>query len=155
MPGTVVLDLLDAAVNQYRAAIAPDTTVFDGLGITDDPTQNFLMVGIPDPDSNQPQTSAESEQTWAGLGARAGDEEGTIHCCAVVWNGNSDGLAQAREDLRVLLAALAAVHVEDPTLGVGSVMWTRFGGRMSTTQIQADDGSSIVQYFEIKFKARV
>lgn len=155
MAGTVVLDLLDATVTKYRAAVAPTTTVFDGIGITDDTTQNFVMVGVPDPDSNQPQTSAEAEQTWAGLGHRAGDEEGTIHCCAVVWNGESEGLALARSDLKVLLDALATVHTEDPTLGVGSVMWTRFGGRMSTTQIQATDGSSIVHYFEIKFQARV
>lgn len=155
MPGTVVLKLLSALVTQYRAAAPAATTVFDGVGITEDPSQNFVMVGVPDPDSNTPQTSAESEQTWAGLGARAGDEEGTIDCCAVVWNGEAEGLAQARADLGELLDALAQVHLEDPTLGVGPVMWTRFGGRTSTTQIQARDGSSIVHYFQVKFKARV
>lgn len=154
MPGTVVLDLLDALVREYRLAL-PTVTVFDGHGITEDPAQNFVMVGVGDPDSNQAPTSAESEQTWAGLGARAGDEEGTITCCAVAWNGESEGLAKARTALKGMFAAMAAVHVEDPTLGVGPVMWTRFGGRMSTTQFQASDGSSIVQYFEIKFKARV
>ena len=154
MPGTVVLDILDALVREYTAAVPPSVIVYDGTGISEDPS-NFVMVGVGDPDSDQPPTSAESEQEWAGLGAKRGDEEGTITCCAVAWNGESEGLAQARADLRSMLDAMSAVHLEDPTLGVGPVMWTRFGGRTSTTQIQATDGSSIVHYFEIKFKARI
>lgn len=154
MAGTVVLDLLDALVREYRLAL-PTVTVFDGHGITEDSFDNFVMVGVGDPHSDSPPTSGESEQEWAGLGAKRSDEEGTITCCAVSWNGESEGLGKARAEMRSMLDALAAVHVADPTLGVGPVMWTRFGGRTTTTQIQADDGSSLVQYFEIKFKARV
>lgn len=154
MAGTVVFDLLDALVREYRAALPPSVIVYDGTSLSEDPS-DFVMVGVGDPNSDQPPNSAESEQEWAGLGAKRGDEDGTIHCCAVVWNGETEGLSEARVNLRSLLDTLAAVHVEDPTLGVGPVMWTRFGGRTSTTQIQALDGSSIVHTFEIKFKARI
>jgi hypothetical protein len=139
MTATIVLDIIDALVAQYRAAL-PGATVFDGTGITEEPG-DFVMVGVGDPDSNQAPTSADTSQEWAGLGAHRRDEVGTVTCCAVSWNGESEGLGD--------------IHRADPTLGVASVMWTGFGERVTLTQIQADDGSSVIAYFEIQFKARI
>jgi len=152
MPGTLVLDVIDALVAAYRTAL-PTVAVYDGTGITDDPG-DFVMVGVGDPNSDQVPTSADTTQEWAGLGAHRRDEEGTVMCCAVSWNGESEGLATARAGIRSMVDAIGAAHREDPTLGVASVMWTGFGARTTTTQIQADNGSSVVHYFEIQFKAR-
>jgi hypothetical protein len=153
MTATIVLDIIDALVAQYRAAL-PGATVFDGTGITEEPG-DFVMVGVGDPDSNQAPTSADTSQEWAGLGAHRRDEVGTVTCCAVSWNGESEGLAQARAGIRSMLDAIGDIHRADPTLGVASVMWTGFGERVTLTQIQADDGSSVIAYFEIQFKARI
>lgn len=153
MAGTIVLDVIDALVTKYRTAL-PNVTVYDGTGISEDPG-DFVMVGVGDPDSDQPPTSAETTSEWAGLGARARDEEGTITCCAVSWNGESEGLASARAGIRSIVNAISDAHRADPTLGLGPVMWTGFGARATTTQIQATDGSSVVHYFEIQFKARL
>lgn len=88
-------------------------------------------------------------------GAKHGDEDGTISCCAMSWNGEAEGLRQARASIRTMLDAIAAVHIADPMLGIGPVMWTRFGSRSSTTQLQSDLGSMVLHYFEIAVKARL
>lgn len=153
MAGTLVLDIIDALVTQYRAAVST-AIVYDGVGASNDPG-DFVMIGVSDPDSDQAPTSAETTSQWAGLGAKRGDEEGTISCCAMSWNGEAEGLAEARGKVRVILDAIGAVHVADPTLGLGPVMWTRFGSRGSTTQLQSDLGSMVLHYFEISYKARL
>jgi hypothetical protein len=153
MTATIVLDVIDALVAEYRSALS-NVAVYDGTGITEEPG-DFVMVGVGDPDSNQPPTSADTSQDWAGLGAHRRDEEGTVTCCAVSWNGESEGLGQARDRVRSMLDAIGDIHRANPTLGVAPVMWTGFGARVTLTQIQADDGSSVIAYFEIQFKARI
>lgn len=153
MAGTAVLDVIDALVEQYGTAVTT-ATVYDGVGASNDPG-DFIMVGVSDPDSDQAPNSAETTSEWAGLGAKRGDEEGTVSCCVMSWNGEAEGLAEARAKVRTMLDTIAAVHVADPTLGIGPVMWTRFGSRGSTTQLQSDLGSMVLHYFEIAFKARI
>lgn len=153
MAGTIALDVIDALVQKYPPVL-PSFTVYDGVGASDDPG-NFLMVGVPDPDSDQPPTSADSKQEWAGLGAKRRDEEGTVTCCALAWNGETQGLLEARAVLRTMFDALAALHVEDPTLGIGSVMWTGLGKNIRVDQIQSEKGSMVLIVFDIDYKARI
>lgn len=153
MPGSLVLDLIDATVTQYRSALTT-FTVYDGVGASDDPG-NFLMVGVPDPDSEQTPTSAEASQEWAGLGAKRRDEEGSITCCALAWNGETDGLAAARGVIRGMFNTIGDLHREDPTLGVASVMWTGLGKNLRVDQIQSAEGSMVLVVFDIGYKARI
>lgn len=153
MPGTLALDVIDALVTQYTSALT-NFTVYDGVGASNDPG-NFLMVGVPDPDSEQTPTSAEASQEWAGLGARARDEAGSVTCCALAWNGETSGLRDARSVIRGMLNTISALHRDDPTIGIGAVMWTGLGQNIRIDQIQSDAGSMVLVVFDVMFKARV
>lgn len=154
MTGTsVAFDLIDALVSTFQAAL-PDLNVFDGYGLTEDPG-DFLMVGVEDPDSDR-STSAEGRQEWAGLGARARYEEGTVTCIAMSWNGDAD-LAAARAACKATTAAVENVLRSDPNLAatVPGLTWTGYGTRTELIQLQATDGACVICVFDVAFKARI
>lgn len=156
MATSVVFDLIDRLVVVIRTAL-PAANVYDGYGETDDPG-DFIMVGVSDPDEERAAPSASGRQSWVGIGARSRDEVGTVTCVAGSWNGNPDGLAQARAAVKVSLAAIENALRTDPDLGgtVAGLMWTGFGdGELAVEQLQASDGTSVICRFDIAFKARI
>jgi hypothetical protein len=152
MATSVVFDLVGALVTQLGAALS--VNVHDGYGLTDDPG-DYLMVGVEDPDGDRA-TSAEGRQDWAGLGARARDEEGTITCVAMSWNGDAS-LSDARADAKAITAAVEDHLRADPNLGgiVPGLLWIGYGTRTQLIQIQATDGACVMCVFDVAFKARI
>jgi hypothetical protein len=157
MATSVVFDLIGALVDTFTTALGSTARVFDGALPTEDAPTSFVMVGIGDPYNTSPDTAADSTQTWAGLGAHARDEQGTITCCAVSWNGDGAGLAAARAGVKAITETIAATLKASPNLNntVPGLLWTGMGSRGTWTPIQAEDGSSLVHYFEIQFRARL
>lgn len=153
MATSIVFDLIDTLVSRFTTALS-DTNVFDGYGITDDP-DDYLMVGVEDPDSDRA-TSAEGKQVWAGLGARSRDEEGTVTCIAMSWNGDAD-LSAARAACKAITVAVEDHLRADPNLGgdVPGLLWTGYGTRTELIQLQATDGACVMCVFDIAFKARI
>lgn len=159
MTTTIAFDLITQLVVTCRANVPAGTTVYDGQGAAADDTGNFLMVGIGDPNSQDPEVSAAGTQEWAAIGNRAGNEEGTVHCCAVAWSGDigSDAQQQVREDVRDIVADVDAALRADPNLGgtVPGLMWVRYGRNYSLEQISATDGVAAVFKFDIDYRARI
>ena len=152
MTTSVVFDLIDTLVSRFTAALS--VNVLDGYGLTDDPG-DFLMVGVEDPDSDRA-VSAEGKQEWAGLGAKARYEEGTVTCIAMSWNGDAD-LAAARAAVKATTAAVENNLRSDPNLGgvVPGLNWTGYGTRTELIQLQASDGACVMCVFDVAFKARL
>lgn len=156
MATSVVFDLIDELVTTFRTAL-PSVNVYDGYGVTDDPG-DAVMVGISDPNDERAAPSSSARQSWAGLGARARDEQGTVTCVAYSWNGDPDGLASARAAVKTTLAAIENALRNDPNLGgaVTGLQWVGFGdGDLQVEQLQAEDGTSVLVRFDIAFRARI
>lgn len=156
MATSVVPDLIDALLALARSdavAIVPNSNVFDGVGVTQDPG-NFLMVGVEDPDM-EVAFAAEARQAWSGVGTGAPrDEEGDITCVAVAWNGDGDAKA-ARDAAYAIAAALEDALRDNPSLGVSSLLWTGFGSSSQLSQAQGTGGASSILIFRIHFRARI
>lgn len=157
MATSVVPDLIDALLALARSgavAIVPDSNVFDGVGVTQDPG-NFLMVGVEDPDMEGMAFAADARQEWSGVGTGAPrDEEGDVTCVAVAWNGDGDAKA-ARDAAYAIAAALEDALRANPSLGVSSLLWTGFGSSSQLSQAQGEGGASSILIFRIHFRARI
>lgn len=153
MATSVAFDLVDRLVVVLTAAL-PTVSVYDGTGDSDDPG-DWLMIGVSNPDDDRPQV-IDSRQSWAGLGARARDEEGTIACVALSWNGNASA-RDARAGVKAITEAVENALRSDPALGgvVPGLMWTGYGTSGSGELIEADDGTALLWRFDIAFKARI
>lgn len=152
MGTSIVFDLIDALNSRFREVLP--VNVLDGAGLTDDPG-DYLMVGVEDPDSDR-DTAAEARQSWAGLGARSRDEEGTVTCVAVSWNGDAD-LVAARAACKATVVAVEDHLREDPNLegAVPGLLWTGFGERSSFNQFVGTEGAAVMCAFDIAFRARI
>lgn len=157
MANTVVFALIDRLLDVFTEVL-PDVMVYDGFGVSDDPG-DFLMIGVEDPDAQDSATAAESEQKWAGLGAKSRDESGTITCAALSWNGNgaAGGQKEARAGAKAIVDAVENVLRADPNLDdiVPGLMWTGFGTRFRLVQDQNSTGAMALAVFDIAFRARI
>jgi hypothetical protein len=154
MATSAVFAVIDGLYASMTAAL-PQVLVLDGQGDTEDPG-DFLMIGVEDPDSDAYADSAESEQSWAGIGNRARDEKGTVTCCALSWNGNGDQKA-ARDGVKAITDAVENVLRNDPTLGgvLPGPGWAQFGGRLNLSQIQTEAGAASLAFFQVAYQARI
>lgn len=155
MAVSILPSLIDALVTQARVAL-PALQVFDGYGASEDPG-DFLMIGVDDPDAPTPADSAESVQDWGPYRASGSkrDEQGSITCAALSWNGNGDVKA-ARDAAFASVGAVSTLLRNDPTLGLSpSLLWARFGSVLDLSQQQ--DGSAVqaVVLFRVAFQARI
>jgi len=150
---SVVFDLVDALVVRFTNALA-SVNVIDGDTVSDD-VANFLMVGWDDPD-NERATSAEGKQEWAGLGAKARYEEGTVTCLALSWDG-ANNFAAARAAVKATTDGVEDNLRSDPNLGgaVPGLMWVGYGTRMELRQWLSTEGAVATCMFDIAFKARI
>lgn len=160
MTTAVVFDLISELVDTFATAL-PTVNVYDGQGGTDDPG-NFLMVGVGDPNSDEPATSASGSLTWAGLGHRSSKEgsesaPARITCVALAWNGSTGNDAQkaAREAVRDISSAVEVALRTDPNLGgrVPGLNWVRYAGDWSLDQLSASDGTAAIFQFDITYIA--
>lgn len=158
MPTTIVFDLTSRLVEVFTAAAGVGVRVYDGQTSSADPA-SCLMVGVGDPDDVEMAEAASGTQEWAGLGARAGYEEGTIRCCAVGWTGDVSNAATkaVRETVRDIVAGVDAACKADPNLGgvVPGLNWVRYGANFNYSQAAFDDGTAAIFFFEIAYKAKL
>lgn len=154
MATSAVFAVIDALVTTMTTAL-PNVSVYDGLGTSDDPG-NFLMIGVDDPDTDAYADSAESSQKWAGLGNHARNEEGTVTCCALAWNGDGDQRA-ARLDVKAITDAVENALRADPSLGgvIAPPGWAQFGTRFNLSQIQSETGALALAFFQVAYQARI
>lgn len=157
MATAIVFDLISALVDTCTTATqALGVNVYDGQGATDDPG-NFLMVGVGDPNSDEPAASAQGNLEWAGLGHRTSKETGAISCCALAWSGGSGNAAQkaVRQTVRDMASAVEVALRTDPNLGgvVPGLNWCRYAGDFNLEQLSASDGVACLFTFEIQYIA--
>lgn len=156
MGTSVVFGLIDELVTHFRDALA-DVMVSDGFGLSAD-ARDFLMVGVEDPNGSEA-TSADVQQEWAGLGANARYEAGTVTCAALAWRGNpgDEGQGEARAAAAAIVAAVENNLREDPNLGsaVPGLMWVGFGTRIRLVQDQTEAGPMALVVFDIAYKAKI
>lgn len=154
MATSVVPALIDALVSTATTAL-PNTLVFDGIGVTDDPG-NFLMIGVEDPDIEGAAFSSDAKQAWANANYSTRDEEGEITCAALSWNGNGyEGVKAARDGAYAIAAAVENLLRANPSLGVDGLLWTGFGSSSQLSQAQDSQGASALLVFRINFRARI
>lgn len=153
MGTTATFALIDRLVDLYREGL-PDVNVVDGDTVSGD-LGAWLMVGWDDPDNDRA-TAATGAQSWAGLGAKVRDEEGTVTCLVVVTNGNND-LKAARATVKAVTDAVENIHRADPNLGaeVPGLLWTGYGTRTELRQWLSTDGAVVTCTFEIAYRARI
>lgn len=153
METSVVFGLLDVLVPRFEALLS-NATVFDGDGL-DDSGDDYLMVGWDDPDNDRG-NSGEARQSWAGLGARARDEEGTVTCLVLCRDGGNQ-IATARASAKAITDQIEADLRSDPNLGgaVPGLMWIGYGTRTDLKQWLSDRGAVAQLTFELAFKARI
>ena len=154
MSTSVIPDLIARLVTTFDSALPADVLVVDGDIVTGEPGTT-LMVGWDDPD-NERATSATSNQEWAGIGAKARNEDGEITCLVVALDGNSV-MATARATAKAVTDAVENALRADPNLGgaVPGLMWVSYGTRTEVRQWLSDQGAVCSITFEIAFKARI
>lgn len=155
MTTSIIPSLIDALVTQADAALTT-VNVSDGLLVSDDPG-DYLMIGVDDPDGPSPANTAEATQDWGPMrpSPSSRNEQGTITCAALSWNGDGDAKA-ARDAAFTTAGAVSTLLRNDPTLGLSpTLLWARFGSTLELSQTQDDDGASALVVFRVAFHARI
>lgn len=154
MATTALPALIDALVTGARAALPNTTLVYDGFGVDAEPGTSYLMVGVDDPDARDAAYAATATQEWANANYTARDEEGYVVCAALAWNGDGDAKA-ARTAAFATVTAVETLCRTTPSLGVATVLWTSFGGRIQLSQNQNEHGATALVIFNINYRARI
>jgi hypothetical protein len=124
-------------------------TVNDGPFVTV-PDGDYLTVGwTPEGDLTS------GQQTWAGLGNKARDEQIDIPCYCDSYSGSTDVPCRRTAAFALLAAAENAVRA-DPTLGgvVPSPGWCQVGS-YSERQEQTEAGLAVGVVFHILVQTRI
>ncbi|MFD4343406.1 hypothetical protein ACFWQ6_00740 [Streptomyces coelicoflavus] len=88
----------------------------DGPLVSDSAASEWVFVGY-DGDPNGEYSTASTSQTWAGLGAKAKNEDISLTCAVLVRRGSTDVRACRRRTFEIF-AAVEAVVRADPSLGM-------------------------------------
>lgn len=156
MATSVTPQVIDSLIAGATAGLPADVRVLDGYEVTD-AAQDFLMVGVDDPDSGAAARSAPVEQHVGTLGPpRNRDELGTVWCAAYAWNG--DGDPKAARDTAFSYLAVMEDYVRDVggegNLGVPGVRLPQIGSH-DLMQDQTDEGASALIVFSVRYLARL
>lgn len=145
--------LIDALVLQATAAITT-ATVYDGVGVSDDPG-DYLMIGVDDPDGPDWARSASGTRDWETVGLQNDITEiGDIACAALSWNGDGDQKA-ARDAVYAIGEALAGICRTTPTMGLDRLLWVLYGGNWDLLQVQNEYGALARLEFQLHFQALI
>ncbi|MGV4984515.1 hypothetical protein ACVB8X_13925 [Streptomyces sp. NRAIS4] len=114
-----VPQLIDALVAVLQAAAGLDgVKVVDGPLVSDSAVSEFVFVGY-DGDPEGEFMTAQTTQQWAGLGAKAKNEDITLTGAILVQRGGIDVKA-CRDRTFAIFAAVEAAVRADPSLGLGT-----------------------------------
>lgn len=154
MAVTQIGNVIDAVIAAAEPVVPEGCLVIDGLGVTADPVDNALFVGIDDPDAANGSFAADAKQDWANANYTARNEEGFILCAASAWNGDADQKA-ARDSALAITSSVENALRANPSLGLSNLLWTSVGGRIALTQNQSQGGAHAVVLFRINYRARI
>lgn len=154
MLATLAFDVLDALVTLGTNNL-PDLNTYDGTGVSEDPG-GYLQVGVEDPDVDGWQAAATSVIDWAHANNTAVNDEGTAMITIKRWNGGAKNADQkaARDAVRADLETLSTLIRQDPTLGLGPVLWSARISAVALDQIQDGNGSAARLRCQIAYKGQ-
>lgn len=110
-------DLVDNFVSRLEAASGlSGVQVVDGPIVSGTAAQEQVFVGY-DADPEGDAEAASTSQTWAGLGARAKNEDIQLTCAVLVRKG-STAVKPLRDRVFAIFAEVEAVVRADPSLGL-------------------------------------
>jgi hypothetical protein len=136
-------------------AATPPVAVYDGAKVTDAAAQLVLGVGTDTLTSGDKVLAATSEQTWAGLGKLARNEEITIECVALAWSGGGDVAAQRIAVYGIMSAVEDEVRTA-PGSALGGILFPDpgvTGGQLR--QSSNPNGVAAQVNFQVVLKARI
>ena len=142
--------VIDALVSTLTAALT-GVKVYDGQWVTaPNTTASFITVGWT-PDGEGPT----GQQTWAGIGNRARNEQIDIPCYADAYSGSTDTKTRRDAALTLMASAENAVRT-DPTLG-GVLISPGLAeiGTYSLREEQTESGLEVGVVFHITARARI
>lgn len=141
---------VDAVVSALRSA---GIETYDGPGDSQTGAGQYVLVGCEDPEADGAQAAVDGTSQWIGLGAKRREEEFTVHCVAVAWNGDSDMKAARDSAAAVVDAAYTAIQ-SDPSLG-GLLLYAPGVTGLGFRQGQASAGAVVYAPFDIECVARI
>lgn len=147
---SIVPALLDAMRAAFAAALPSSTNVVDGPDPDSDDGDDVLYVGMADPRQSE-NTAAHFGQTWPSATAQTRDEDGSIACAAVAWDG-SGNVKAARDRAFATVATVQQVLWADTRLGLDGMVKTSFTS-INFDQRMTDRGALAVVLFAVDFKA--
>lgn len=150
--GSAVPAVIDTLIASLSTAL-PAAAVFDGAGATDLNPPLAVHVGLSDVDDDGWSEAAASSQGWAWLGHSQRDEQFSVHCDVIAWNGTGDAKA-ARDAAYTALTAVASAITGDPALG-GSALYTVGLTTSALFQIQSATGAAARLPFDVTCRARL
>ncbi len=161
MGTSLVPSVIDALVAAFKASATlgqatPPVAIYDGPELTKASSKLHLWVGIDDPDGQGLASSAESNQSFPGLGTRQRDELGLIYCAAEAWSG-STAVKSGRDSAYAIVHAIETILRTDATLA-GALTTVAGWGEIDAIQLrqgQAEQGFVARVSFTIKYKARI
>lgn len=140
---------IDALVAAFTAA---GLKTWDGPFVTGDyaPAVHVGYDGDPEGEFQ----AVEPDQEWAGLGAKARDEEFDVICCVTLSSGDSD-VRTARVAAFAILATVETTLRANPSLGQSPPFVAAF--KPGAVHIQPDEnvGFSLRAVFNVHVKTRI
>lgn len=137
-------------INAFTAAPGlAGVDVRDGPQVPDTSASEAVFVGW-DGDPAHTSDAWTSQESQEGLGAQRNLEDYTVHCSAMVLNGDGD-LPAARERALALRAAAGAAVMADQQLG-GAVMRAVFSAG-SGQQVPTENGIKVIVLFDVDCSA--
>ncbi|MCF6376901.1 hypothetical protein L2K70_04735 [Nocardioides KLBMP 9356] len=149
---SVVPAFMAALYAGARAALPAEVQVLDGDTVIDT-SDDFVMIGVGDVDSENRTTAATSRQEWANANYTARDETGQVLCAASSFNGDGD-IPKARVDTFALMAAIETMLHNTPAMGVEGLLWSGVGD-FDYDQWQSQSGAAGLLIFRIDYRARI
>lgn len=133
-------------------ALATLWSAHNGPFVTGD-FSDCLYVGYDgDPDGDFQAVDFDSE--WAGLGAKARDEEFDVICASVALVGEDGGAALALENAYDQLETAAALLRADPSLGLSPPYTAAIKGG-AVFNVPSPDGHQVRIVFRVHVKTRI
>lgn len=129
--------------------------LYDGLPTDHGYADDFLLIGVEDPEIRGAASSATASQEWAHATGSARDETGEVTCAARSSNGDADPQA-ARDGVEAITTAVETYLREHRDLGLTDVvLWAGYGLRSALKQAQDNDGAEALVVFTIAYRARL
>jgi hypothetical protein len=150
---SVIPDLIDALIAHAKALpTLANIIVTDAVDLSQS-NETRLMVGVSDPDSVNPQSSAQADQVWPNAVPTGRDESGFI-TCAVSGSCGDDDPKIIRDEVFMVAGEVQTMLRTSIQQAVAGLMWTSYGSQ-TFEQWRTSRGIEALLVFHVNFKARI